>query len=86
MPWSAPSAVDFQDFPPASNEDSNFVYRTRLLQNYPDPFNPETWIPYELANDANVTLEIYDFHQECGKPYRGIGETLPRKPRQVYLM
>ena len=33
---------------------------TVLLPNYPNPFNPETWIPYELAHDANVTLTIYD--------------------------
>ena len=33
---------------------------TALLPNYPNPFNPETWIPYHLAKDANVTLMIYD--------------------------
>ena len=33
---------------------------TELLSNYPNPFNPETWIPYRLAKDANVTLTIYD--------------------------
>ena len=31
-----------------------------LLPNYPNPFNPETWIPYHLAKDAEVTLTIYD--------------------------
>ena len=31
-----------------------------LLPNYPNPFNPETWIPYRLAGDAFVTLTIYD--------------------------
>ena len=31
-----------------------------LLPNYPNPFNPETWIPYRLAQDAFVTLTIYD--------------------------
>ena len=31
-----------------------------LLPNYPNPFNPETWIPYRLAEDAVVTLTIYD--------------------------
>ena len=36
------------------------IKRTALLQNYPNPFNPETWIPYQLANDALVTLNIYD--------------------------
>ena len=33
---------------------------TGLLRNYPNPFNPETWIPYRLAEDAFVTLTIYD--------------------------
>ena len=33
---------------------------TALLRNYPNPFNPETWIPYRLAEDAFVTLTIYD--------------------------
>ena len=33
---------------------------TALLPNYPNPFNPETWIPYQLAEDAFVTLTIYD--------------------------
>ena len=32
---------------------------TALLHNYPNPFNPETWIPYDLAKDAEVTLHIY---------------------------
>ena len=33
---------------------------TELLLNYPNPFNPETWIPYQLAKPAEVTLTIYD--------------------------
>ena len=33
---------------------------TELLANYPNPFNPETWMPYRLAEDAFVTLTIYD--------------------------
>ena len=33
---------------------------TGLLPNYPNPFNPETWIPYRLAEEAFVTLTIYD--------------------------
>ena len=32
---------------------------TVLLPNYPNPFNPETWIPYQLAKPADVTLHIY---------------------------
>ena len=33
---------------------------TVLLSNYPNPFNPETWIPYHLAEADDVTLTIYD--------------------------
>ena len=32
---------------------------TALLANYPNPFNPETWIPYQLANPADVALRIH---------------------------
>ena len=32
---------------------------TLLLANYPNPFNPETWIPYQLSKSADVTLTIY---------------------------
>ena len=32
---------------------------TVLLANYPNPFNPETWIPYQLAKPAEVTVTIY---------------------------
>ena len=35
---------------------------TALLHNYPNPFNPETWIPYQLAQSAEVTLTIYDMN------------------------
>ena len=32
---------------------------TALLANYPNPFNPETWIPYQLSKAADVTITIY---------------------------
>ena len=35
---------------------------TVLLANYPNPFNPETWIPYQLATSADVMLTIYDIN------------------------
>ena len=35
------------------------VRETRLLPNYPNPFNPETWIPYQLADAADVSVKIY---------------------------
>ena len=34
--------------------------KTRLLANYPNPFNPETWIPYTLATVSAVQITIYD--------------------------
>ena len=34
--------------------------KTALLPNYPNPFNPETWIPYHLAHAADVQVTIYD--------------------------
>ena len=33
--------------------------QTALLPNYPNPFNPETWIPYQLAAPTDVTVSIY---------------------------
>ena len=40
---------------------------TALLPNYPNPFNPETWIPYDLAQDADVHIYIYNLK---GEPVR----------------
>ncbi len=36
--------------------------KTELLANYPNPFNPETWIPYHLAKEAEVQITIYDIN------------------------
>ena len=33
---------------------------TQLLPNYPNPFNPETWIPFELAEGSKVSIRIFD--------------------------
>ena len=52
---------------------------TELLRNYPNPFNPETWIPYRLAEDAVVTLTIYD---TAGRVVRSID--VGYKPAAVY--
>ena len=34
--------------------------KTELFANYPNPFNPETWIPYRLTNATDVQISIYD--------------------------
>ena len=44
--------------------------QTQLLANYPNPFNPETWMPFKLAHDSTVTARIYDV---TGKQIRIIG-------------
>ena len=36
--------------------------KTVLLSNYPNPFNPETWIPYHLAKSTDVHVTIYNAH------------------------
>ena len=35
---------------------------TALLHNYPNPFNPETWIPYQLKTPSAVRIAIYNPH------------------------
>ena len=52
---------------------------TMLLPNYPNPFNPETWIPYHLAKAANVTVTIYDVRGSAVRELR-----LGHQPAGVY--
>ena len=35
-------------------------HQTRVFSNYPNPFNPETWVPFQLHKDAHVRITIYD--------------------------
>ena len=53
--------------------------KTVLLANYPNPFNPETWIPYQLAQDSKVSITIYDAR---GIPVRQL--TLGYRPAGDY--
>ena len=52
---------------------------TALLPNYPNPFNPETWIPYQLVEPADVKISIY---AADGKLVRTLD--LGRKPVGIY--
>jgi hypothetical protein len=38
--------------------------KTALLPNYPNPFNPDTWIPFQLSEPSEVTIRIYNPHGE----------------------
>ena len=38
--------------------------QTMLIANYPNPFNPETWIPYQLAESANVQIRIFSIDSQ----------------------
>ena len=42
--------------------------RTGVFPNYPNPFNPETWIPFQLHKEAHVRITIYD---ALGREVRG---------------
>ncbi len=53
--------------------------KTALLPNYPNPFNPETWIPYQLAEPAEVTLRIYAINGELIRTL-----TLGHQPAGIY--
>ena len=46
--------------PPNVEKTSISLYTNRLGQNFPNPFNPETWIPYEIESDTQVTIQIFD--------------------------
>jgi len=73
-----PPAPPIPIFPTTTQAEG--VEKTRLHQNYPDPFNPDTWIPYELKEDANVLLEIHD-----SQGYLVRKLVLGRKPRGRYV-
>ena len=55
-----------------------------LLANFPNPFNPETWIPYQLAKSTEVTITIYTVNGQIvrtlalGHQFAGIYQTRSR--------
>jgi len=56
------------------------VKKTELFQNFPNPFNPETWIPYSLSKPEHVTIRIYS---TTGQLVRTLD--LGQKPSGAYL-
>ena len=54
------NVTDVEGAAPSVQTPSVIPDNTVLLSNYPNPFNPETWIPYQLAKPAEVTLTIYN--------------------------
>ena len=56
------------------------IRRDALYQNFPNPFNPETWLPYQLATEAEVSISIYDVN---GHLIRTLN--LGTQPEGVYL-
>ena len=54
------NVTDVSGQAPSFDESSVIPENTALFTNFPNPFNPETWIPYQLAKPAEVTLTIYD--------------------------
>ena len=50
----------FNQVRPLQIESIIIPQKNLLAQNYPNPFNPETWIPYQLAQDSDVTISIYN--------------------------
>lgn len=58
----------------------SIVTKTKLLPNYPNPFNPETWIPYQLAQPADVTIRIFELQGRLVRTLR-----LGHQPAGYYL-
>ena len=80
--WSIQSAIVELEDMPARSDAEELVFnllkailperlptQTQLLPNYPNPFNPETWIPFELSQDSKVLVTIYNV---AGTPVRSI--------------
>ncbi len=62
-----------------SEPSGNIIEKTALFANYPNPFNPETWMPYQLAMPSEVVMTI---HSATGKVVRTL--TLGHQPAGIY--
>ncbi len=53
--------------------------KSALLQNFPNPFNPETWIPFQLKDESDVVIRIYSLSGELVRELN-----LGHKPAGIY--
>ncbi len=61
-------------------EDLSVPLHSGLLPNYPNPFNPETWLPYQLADEQHIVIRIYNAQGDL------IRKLIPGKqPAGLYL-
>jgi len=77
---------DVPEFPPAApsiNRRAQWfvvIPQPKLYQCYPNPFNPDTWIPYQLSKDTEVVIRIYNLSGQLIKKIE-----LGSKPRGFYI-
>jgi hypothetical protein len=48
--------------PVSIEQESEIPLKTRLLPNYPNPFNPRTTLRYELSRQSEVSIQVWDLH------------------------
>jgi hypothetical protein len=54
--------------------------RSALLQNFPNPFNPETWLPYQLKEGSHIVIQIFSLKGELIRKF-----DLGYKPAGLYI-
>jgi len=80
LPYLPPNIAGTSTSSELQLDSLEMVKRDELLPNYPNPFNPETWIPYQLAAASSVEIHIYDL---MGQQVRTLD--LGQQPAGVYL-
>ena len=80
--WEAMNQIVYPEQSYAAPQQPIFVTNTRLGNNYPNPFNSETWIPFKLDQATEVTVEIYNVYGQLVRKldlgYRSSGVYMSR--------